>query len=558
MNLYPRETFDRNASLGEDELYVNEPSISSPKRVSQKQRHEEETVLSPGFQDRKSCPTNRNTSPSAKFPRKGKLGLSTLLEDLEINNDYPSRHSTKNCRREEWGRQHKSTGNVLENRLRHVSRESRPSGLEGRLGKENRSSDKEAIFDDEYSVESVQGVCHGVEEWRKPSPSQGLRNALRNLESRTRSRQSLKYEKCEADTRVPVFMQEGREKSQLAEGKRRHRIHQDLRDDGKEHNLLAQSSKHRRGLISVLSEVGQDYRYPKYPKLQTEVVGTSPYSPILPPSKSSINQPPSTSRSTFACKYSFSTAGIPPIDQRTKHGRVKITQTGEIHLNLHAISRETFVISPDSRKITVRNHDGVVWEGLVEELPWRWTRSYRYASRFVHICRSRTPRIGLEISGVRGRIMLNGDFEAWNMRESTVVRLKSDRRTVSIISLSTAVENLLWEGTTNKAPGIWKDLLQSTLELCQRCTDISTEGPKDGGMDHTARFVPGIGWLTKYGHKIQMLFEDGIRVDVDTETRDIIYCDSKGRKEWWKVYQGDLPGYVRERLRRCEVFRDVE
>lgn len=557
MNPYPLETFDRNDSLGEDELYVNEPFTSSPKRVSQNQRYKEETILSPGFQDRRTCPANRNTSRSAKFPRKGQLGLSTLLEDLEINKNHPSRLSTKNCRREEWGGKHNSTSNVLENRLRHVSRESGPSG-EGKLGKENRSPDKEAMFDDEDSVESLQGACRGVEEWGKSSSSQGLRNALRNLESRIRSRPPLKYEKWEADTRVPVFMQEGKEKSHLAGGKRRHRVRQDFRADCKEHNLLAQSSKHQRGLISALSDVDQDYRSPKYPKLQTEIVGTSPYSPILPPSKSSINQPPATSRSTFACKYSFSTAGIPPIEQRTKHGRVKITQTGEIHLHLHAISRETFVISSDSRKITVRDNDGVVWEGLVEELPWRWTRTYRYASRFVHICRSRTPRIGLEINGVRGRIMLNGDFEAWNMRESTVVRVKSDRRNVSIISLSTDVENLLWEGTTNKVPGIWKDLLQSALELCQRCTDISTEGPEDGGMDHTARFVPGVGWLTKYGHKIQMLFEDGIRVDVDTETRDIIYCDSKGRKEWWKVYQGDLPGYVRERLRRCEAFRDVE
>lgn len=254
----------------------------------------------------------------------------------------------------------------------------------------------------------------------------------------------------------------------------------------------------------------------------------------------------------------FSTTGIPPLTQRTKHGLVKITQKGNIELHLPSISRNTFSISSDSKLITVTDGRGIIWKGDVDELPWRWTRVYRYASRFVGICRARIPRVSVEVDGIRGRVMLNGEFEGCDTMEGTVIRLNPELRTVKVLSVDMDVENLRWQGNVNEIPAIWRDLLRSSSLLYQKCLAVNKCSPSDEGSDSTALCIPGIGWCAIHGTRVQFLFDDGSRMEINMEDQEILFYDTKRRKEKWQLNQDRLPTYIKERLDRCMAFKDVE
>jgi len=261
---------------------------------------------------------------------------------------------------------------------------------------------------------------------------------------------------------------------------------------------------------------------------------------------------------TFVSKYVFSTIGIPPLTQRTKHGLVKITQKGNIELHLPSISQNTFLISSDSKRITATDGRGLVWKGDVDELPWRWTKVYRYASRFVGICQARIPQMSVEVDGVRVRVMLNGEFEACNTREGIVLRLNPELRAVKVLSMDGDVENLRWQGDVTEIPAVWRDLLQSSTHLYQKCLAVNKGTSSNEEADSTAVCVPGIGWRTIHGKRVQFLFEDGSRMEINMEDREILFCDIKRRKERWQFDHDRLPIYIKDKLDKCVAFRDVE
>ena len=179
---------------------------------------------------------------------------------------------------------------------------------------------------------------------------------------------------------------------------------------------------------------------------------------------------------------------------------------------------------------------------------------YRYASRFVGICRARIPRVSVEVDGVKGRVMLNGEFEACDAREGVVIRLNPETGTIKVSSVDEETEDLRWQGDINDIPGIWKKLLQSSILLYQKCLAVSS----DQNSDDTAACVPGIGWCVTQGKRIQLLFEDGVRMEVNLEDEEILYCDVNRRKEKLRLNQDRLPKYIRERLNQCRAFKDVE
>jgi hypothetical protein len=166
--------------------------------------------------------------------------------------------------------------------------------------------------------------------------------------------------------------------------------------------------------------------------------------------------------------------------------------------------------------------------------------------------------MSVEVEGIRGRIMLNNDFEAWNASEGTVVRILQDKQT-KIFSVTGEVETLRWQGTADDdIPTRWRGTLRNALTIYQKCLRLSEEKSEAEEEDCTARCVPGVGWCSVRGKRIQLLFDDGIRMDINLHERSIVYCDSRRRKERWKLESGELPGYIREKLDRCEVFKDVE
>ena len=151
--------------------------------------------------------------------------------------------------------------------------------------------------------------------------------------------------------------------------------------------------------------------------------------------------------------------------------------------------------------------------------------------------------------------MLNGEFEAWNSREGVIVRISEDKRDVKIISVEGDCESIQWQGAMDDIPQVWREPLRSATSLYRKCVSLSKEAVD---ADGTAVCVPGVGWCATRDKKIQLLFEDGIRMEVDLDGKRVVYCDARRRKERWRFGDEDLPMYIRERLRRCEVFRDVE
>lgn len=184
---------------------------------------------------------------------------------------------------------------------------------------------------------------------------------------------------------------------------------------------------------------------------------------------------------------------------------------------------------------------------------------YRYASRFVAVCRARIAKVSVEVDEMRGQVMLNGDFEGFDLKEGILVRIlkMSTGKDVKVCSVKDDVESIQWQGPQDEIPKLWQPSLNSALALFKMCMRLDRKNEENEG-DETAICVPGVGWCNVRGKKIQMLFEDGVRMEVNLETKEIVYCDLRRRKEWWKLDQEDLPRYVLERLEQCEVFRDVE
>jgi hypothetical protein len=323
-----------------------------------------------------------------------------------------------------------------------------------------------------------------------------------------------------------------------------------------------------KGLLSLLSDLKD--RKPNLPNpadgtrispyLSHSDVPSASFTPLLPQrlwSKDASEEP------DFAEKNAFSTKGIPPLQQETKHGTITITKDGLLQLHLPSVSSNKFSITADSKQITVSDQGRLVWKGTINELPWRWMRIYRYASRFVRICRARIPRLSVEMDCVRGRVMLNGEFEAWNSREGFLIKLLPDEGRVKVFAITDDLEKLRWEGDLEGIPNKFKRTLESSVKLYKRCLTIF-EGDAEkleGESQETALCVPGVGWCSIRGNRYQFFFEDGVQMDINREgPGEILYRDAYGReKQKWLLRDIErLPRHVKARIEKIGVFRGVE
>ena len=167
----------------------------------------------------------------------------------------------------------------------------------------------------------------------------------------------------------------------------------------------------------------------------------------------------------------------------------------------------------------------------------------------------------MEVNGIRGRVMLNGDFEGVDLNDGRGVRIfkamKEDEEEVKVFSIKEdGRESIHWQGQMDEIPKPWQPAVSSAMTVYRKC--MLLEGEREGDGEDTAVCVPGLGWCSVRGKRIQMLFEDGVRMEVNLENQEIVYCDVRRRKQRWRLNQGDLPGYILERLEKCEVFKDVE
>lgn len=133
----------------------------------------------------------------------------------------------------------------------------------------------------------------------------------------------------------------------------------------------------------------------------------------------------------------INSARLRPIRQRTRNAIVNIMESGEVCLEFvkqkHKEERvvEVFVISQDGLKVSIyqpNNGRGVPAEDQpvtlpkvplksfeYSELPEKYWKKYQYASRFVKLVRSKTPKVTLYTQRCKCMLMENGpdsDFEA--------------------------------------------------------------------------------------------------------------------------------------------------
>ncbi|KAI9593465.1 kinase-like domain-containing protein [Syncephalis fuscata] len=136
--------------------------------------------------------------------------------------------------------------------------------------------------------------------------------------------------------------------------------------------------------------------------------------------------PPIPSQNEISPLVPINTERLRPLKQKTKHGTVELLEDGRLKLDLLG---EPFImlISGDGQTIEFVEHgtrQAIVSEFTLDKLPAQYQRKYAYASRFVDLVRSRTPKITFFSSQAQCSLMENGpnaDFEVqfydgWKIR----------------------------------------------------------------------------------------------------------------------------------------------
>ncbi|KAJ3052841.1 hypothetical protein HK097_005568 [Rhizophlyctis rosea] len=165
---------------------------------------------------------------------------------------------------------------------------------------------------------------------------------------------------------------------------------------------------------NVAPDQGSHARTPAYAALgrpiqtrHTTVPSTTPVVPVESPT--GLQLP------------AFATTRLKPLQQKTKHGMVSILQTGEILLDF-IDDDALMLISADSDKIDlfpkgsdpIRSSDLPTATYDRRSLPRNQHKKFRYASRFVDLVRSKTPKIVFYSPQAKCILMENGplaDFE---------------------------------------------------------------------------------------------------------------------------------------------------
>lgn len=151
--------------------------------------------------------------------------------------------------------------------------------------------------------------------------------------------------------------------------------------------------------------------------------------------------------------------------------------------------------------------------------------------------------------------MLNGEFEAYNAGDKMVWRIIPEEKSVKVFKIERGVEKLQWQGPLDDVPKNWRDISRSSTTLYKKCLALSTSTVHEGVDDNTAMCIPGVGWCSVEGTRIQLLFEDGIRMEIQLQTKEVLYCGGRRRKEKWRLDDQKLPEYIWERLIQSQVFK---
>lgn len=259
-------------------------------------------------------------------------------------------------------------------------------------------------------------------------------------------------------------------------------------------------------------------------------------------------------------RYKFSTADLKATSQVSKHGEVSIDESGQVNVRLAKDDRR-LLISANGMDITIISDDQAQRRYSLEELPARCLMAYRYASKFVHVARSKTVKIALDSNIAKCRLYLNDNFEVILLKEERKIGFNPHLRTIKIADHHT----VLWKGHLDEVDTSMRDYVRQALIWWGRCREAMEDTTQAAGsLDSTpstilanpkssslsARFIDGLGWCEQRedGKVWILFFLDGVSMELYTVTRLLRLTDHEGIQVEHKLEAG-LPDNVRKRLK---------
>ncbi|EMR10105.1 hypothetical protein PNEG_01384 [Pneumocystis murina B123] len=225
--------------------------------------------------------------------------------------------------------------------------------------------------------------------------------------------------------------------------------------------------------------------------------------------------------SDFAKKYHFNTKGLNVIKQKTKHADIEITKKGYLRLSFHNMSWEC-LINSDGIKIKIIQSDRLPQMYHLDDLPAKYLRAYRYASKFISILKSKIPKIILDTPYAKCRLYLNSVFEIRYINSQTmIIQLDSKKQIVKMFTQNSTEnkDKLLYEGDIESAYKDFPEIIIDTINRYKRCINLGKES-EDDIADNYAKFINGKGWWWINKKIGIMMFLDGSQLQVYFKSDD--------------------------------------
>ncbi|KAG4305007.1 hypothetical protein PORY_001682 [Pneumocystis oryctolagi] len=226
--------------------------------------------------------------------------------------------------------------------------------------------------------------------------------------------------------------------------------------------------------------------------------------------------------SDFAKKYHFNTKGLNTIKQKTKHANLEITKKGYLQLSFHNTDWKC-LINPDGNKIKIIQNDKLLHIYELDDLPAKYLKAYRYASKFISILKSKIPKIILDTPYTKCRLYLNSVFEIYYINNrSLIVQLDSKKQTIKISQNNSENKNeLLYEGDIDLACKKFPEIVLDAVDRYKKCLNVEKD-TEDDIIDTYAKFIYGKGWWWINKKTGIMMFLDGSQLQVYFKTNNYL------------------------------------
>ncbi|KAJ3613692.1 hypothetical protein NHX12_019938 [Muraenolepis orangiensis] len=296
---------------------------------------------------------------------------------------------------------------------------------------------------------------------------------------------------------------------------------------------------------------------------------------------------------------------LKPIRQKTKNAVVSILETGDVCMELlkgqgsQERVKEVLRISCDGSMVTIyQPNDGKGFPVLdrppalpedilicsYEDLPEKYWKKYQYASRFVQLVKSKTPKVTLYTKYAKCMLMENSpdaDVEvcfyddegrAMCLALEAAVAVEEQRSAkhtpyfpITIGRRPANMDSALPSSQTSQpptadvasppqAPRITPSMISydgsdfTSSSLSKKCSPVRRDLDRSEGKVVKSVFVPNIGWASQLtSGEVWVQFNDGSQLVVQAGVSCIAYTSPDGRTIRYKENE-KLPENVKEKL----------